>query len=165
LEIQKLSRITRGYGLLPQSLGGVVVDGQMVELEGNWIESSSMIPFVGESYYPDGNGNKGLCSARFPFVAPMDGLHEIKVSFSSFGNRAGNLNYLVKHEGGEKKILVDQRKPPSIEECWVSLGSFHFKKGMQYDVSLNNKNTEGYVVVDAIQVLSLTSGLLSEASQ
>jgi hypothetical protein len=165
LELQKLSRVTRGYGLLPQSLGGVVVDGQMVELEGNWIKSSSMRPFVGESYYHDGNGNKGLCSARFPFVAPMDGLHEIKVSFSAFGNRAGNLNYCVKHEGGEEKILVDQRKPPSIEDFWVSLGSFNFKKGVQYDVSLNNQNTEGYVVVDAIQVVGLTSGPLFEESQ
>ena len=162
LEIQELSRIIRGYGLLPQKLGGVVVDGKMIELEGNWIESSSMRPFVGESYYHDGNGNKGLCSARFPFVAPMDGLHEIKVSFSAFGNRAGNLNYFVKHEGGVERILVDQRKPPSIDDFWVSLGSFHFKKGVQYDVSLKNQNTEGYVVVDAIQVIGLKSDPLSE---
>ena len=95
--------------------------------------------------------------AKFPFVAPMAGLHEIKVSFSSFGNRAGNSKYEIMHEEGINKILVDQRKPQPIGDLWFSLGSFNFKKGEQYFVSLSNENTEGYVVADAIQVISLTS--------
>ena len=100
---------------------------------------------------------KGRDLQNFPFVAPMNGLHEIKVAFSSFGNRASNLNYVVKHEVGMTKVLVDQRKPQQIKDLWLSLGSFNFKEGEQYYVSLNNENTEGYVIVDAIQVIGLSS--------
>ena len=162
LELKKLDRVKSGEGIPLISLGGVVVDGAMVELEGDWTESTSMRPFVGKSYFHDGNGNKGMCTAKFPFVAPMNGLHEIKVSFSSFGNRAGNLNYLINHEKGFSKVPVDQRKPQSIDDLWFSLGSFEFVKGKQYCVSLSNENTEGYVVADAIQVISLLSDPVQE---
>ena len=157
LGIDTLNRISRGEGVSTDSLGGVVVDGSTVELVGEWVESTSLRPFVGDSYFHDGNGGKGMRSAKFPFVAPKNGLHEIKVSFSSFGNRAGNLKYNVKHDGGLTKVLVDQRKPQPIDQLWFSLGSFNFSKGEQYHVSLNNENTEGYVVVDAIQVIGLSS--------
>lgn len=157
LEMQKLNRLSSGVGTSPKNLGGVVVDGATVELEGEWTESTSLRPFVGESYFHDGNGGKGIRTAKFPFVAPMDGLHEIKVAFSSFGNRAGNLKYNIKHEGGVTKVLVDQRKPQPISDLWLSLGSFHFKKGEQYYVSLSNENTEGYVVADAIQIIGLST--------
>ncbi len=157
LEIKKLNRLANGEGVPISSLGGVVVDGSTVELEGEWTVSTSLRPFVGDSYFHDGNGGKGMKSAKFPFVAPINGLHEIKVAFSSFGNRVGNLKYLVKHEGGLTKVFLDQRKPQPIDKLWSSLGSFNFKKGEQYYVSLDNENTEGYVVADAIQVIGLSS--------
>ena len=43
--------------------------------------------------------------------------------------------------------MVDQRKSQQIQDVWLSLGSFNFKEGEQYSVSLNNENTEGYVIV------------------
>ena len=157
LEVKKANRISIGEGVSLDSLGGVVVDGPTVELEGEWIESTSLRPFVGNSYFHDGNGGKGTKFAKFPFVAPMKGLHEIKVAFSSFGNRASNLSYFVKHEEGLTKVLVDQRKPQQIKDLWLSLGTFNFNEGAQYYVSLNNENTEGYVIVDAIQIIGLSS--------
>ena len=44
----------------------------------------------------------------------MEGFHEIKVAFSSFGNRAGKLKYSVKHKSGVSHIFVDQRKSSQI---------------------------------------------------
>ncbi len=155
LEIKREKRMSWGLGVSSSSLGGVVVDATMVELEGDWVESSSLRPFVGESYFHDGNGGKGLLSARFSFIAPSDGLHEVKASFSSFGNRAGNVRYEIENENGRERLLVDQRKPNPSGNLWRSLGSFLFKKGQRYAVSVFNENTEGYVVADAIQVISL----------
>ena len=43
----------------------------------------------------------------------------------------------------------------SVEKIWHSLGSFDFLKGKSYKVSLQNDDTEGYVVVDALQVIPL----------
>jgi hypothetical protein len=157
LEVKRSNRITQGIGIEAGGSGVITVDDTNVELEGEWEMSASLRPFVGDSYFHDGNGGKGLKAAKFPFVAPMDGLHEIQVAFSAFGNRAGNVKYTVKHEDGLDKILVDQRKPPPIHDIWLSLGSFRFKKNEQYSVSLNNENTEGYVIVDAIQVISLNT--------
>jgi len=156
LESKSQKYLSKGVGVSPDSLSGVVVDGNLVEFEGEWTESSSLRPFVGTSYFHDGNGGKGTKSAKFPFVAPSDGLHEVKVSFSSFGNRAGNLNYEIKHQEGISKISVDQRKPQLISNLWFSLGTFSLTKGEQYYVRLSNENTEGYVVADAVQIIGLT---------
>ena len=93
---------------------------------------------------------------KFPFSAPSNGLHEIKVSYPTSGNRAGNIRYEVMHEEGLSKVLLDQRKPHLGNDTWSSLGTFTFKKGKSYEVILSNENTEGYVVADAIQVVGLT---------
>ena len=93
---------------------------------------------------------------KFPFFAPSNGLHEIKVSYPASGNRAGNIRYEVMHEEGLAKVLLDQRKPHLGNDTWSSLGTFTFKKGKSYEVILSNENTEGYVVADAIQVVRLT---------
>ena len=64
--------------------------------------------------------------------------------------------YQVAHEDGVFKVPVDQRKPKISGDLWLSLGTFNFKKGEQYYVNLSNEKTEGYVVVDAIQVIALS---------
>ena len=155
LELTKDNRVTEGIGIFLSSLGGVVVDGEQLELEGEWFKSSSLRPFVGTSYYHDGNGGKGMRKIKFPFSAPAEGLHEIKVSYPAFGNRAGNIRYEIVHEEGIDKVLLDQRKPHLGSDVWSSLGTFSFQKGKSYHVTLSNENTEGYVVADAIQVIGL----------
>ena len=157
LEFKRNPRITKGKGVPLNSLGGVIMDGSNVELKGEWTESTSLRPFVGESYFHDGNGAKGMSVAKFSFLAPQDGIHEIKASYSSFGNRAGNVLFTVEHAKGSSKIYIDQRKPPPIGGIWVSLGSFDFKKSEQYSVSLSNEDTAGYVVADALQVIPLNT--------
>jgi len=47
-------------GIDPDGFSGVVVDGDQVVLDGEWVESTSLRPFVGSSYYHDGNGGKGM---------------------------------------------------------------------------------------------------------
>ena len=58
-------------------------------------------------------------------------------------------------EKGAREILVDQRKSGNQEKIWHTLGTFEFLKGKKYSVSLNNESTQGYVVVDSLQVLAL----------
>jgi hypothetical protein len=155
LALNKKSRLSRGVGIPVSKLGGVVVDGDQLIRTGEWTKSSSLRPFVGSSYYHDGNGGKGVRKITFPFSALSDGLHEIKVSYSAFGNRAGSIPYDIVHEEGRERVMLDQRKPHLGNDTWSTLGTFSFKKGKQYEVILSNENTEGYVVADAIQVISL----------
>jgi len=155
LELEKNDFIANGHGIDPQTLSGVVVEGDQVNLLGDWTKSSSLRPFVGDGYFHDGNGGKGMRKAEFPFLTDINGLHELRISYIPSGNRAGKVKYLVEDEKGLKEILVDQRKKGSVEKIWHSLGSFDFLKGKSYKVSLQNDDTEGYVVVDALQIIPL----------
>lgn len=155
LEIKKQIRQTRGKGISVADLDGIVIDGQKVQFQGQWQESSSLRPFVGHSYWHDGNGGKGMRSVKFPFTAPNEGLHEVKVSFVASGNRAGKVRYEIEDEIGNNKLFVDQRKKGSKNSIWHSLGSFIFKKGHKYAVTLHNQDTEGFVIADAAQIIPL----------
>lgn len=155
LEFEESDRLAFGIGVDIKNLSGVVVDGEALSFEGEWVESSSLRPFVGSSYFHDGNGGKGMRSACFPFKAPKDGLHEIMVSYVSSGNRAGQVRYEIKDEKGLSKIIVDQRKKANTKDLWHSLGSFVFEEGKNYDLRVFNENTEGYVIVDAAHVIPL----------
>lgn len=155
LKLEPNDRVTRGHGINPLSLPGLVVDGSQVKFSGDWVESSSLRPFVGSSYFHDENGGKGVRSALFPFEAEEEGLHEIMVSFVPSANRAGKVRYEIKHEKGLVKVILDQRKKGDKELIWHSLGSFSFKKGGSYSVSVHNEGTEGYVIADAVQVIPL----------
>ena len=123
--------------------------------EGEWVKSTSLRPFVGSSYFHDGNGGKGMRSACFSFKAPKDGLHEIMVSYVASINRAGNVRYTIEDEKGLGELLVDQRKQASGDGLWHSLGSFVFIKGKKYDLKVFNEDTEGYVIVDAAHIIPL----------
>jgi hypothetical protein len=155
LEFNVSDRLAFGIGVDTKNLSGVVVDGEALSFEGEWVESSSLRPFVGFSYFHDGNGGKGMRSACFPFNAPKDGLHEIMVSYVSSGNRAGQVRYEIQDEKGLSKIIVDQRKKANTDDLWHSLGSFVFEKGKKYDLRVFNEDTEGYVIVDAAHVIPL----------
>jgi hypothetical protein len=155
LELQENNMIATGQGINPLGLPGIIVDGERIKLKGEWTQSSSLRPFVGNGYFHDGNGGKGMRSAEFPFSTKSDGLYEVRVSYIPSGNRAGTVKYVVTSEQGVEEKVVDQRKVDGIGQIWHTLGSFEFKEGKPYSVALRNDGTQGYVVVDALQLLLL----------
>jgi hypothetical protein len=48
---------------------------------------------------------------------------------------------------------VNQRKTPSIDGLFVPLGTHDVQQGDKVVVSVSNKATDGYVVVDGLQLL------------
>ena len=155
LELQENNLVATGLGINPDNLQGLVIDGREIKLKGEWTQSASLRPFVGNGYFHDGNGGKGMKSAEFPFSPVKDGIYEVRISYIPSGNRAGAVKYSVSSEQGVEERVVDQRKVVGLGEIWHSLGSFTFKAGKSYAVSLQNEGTQGYVVVDACQLLRL----------
>ena len=100
----------------------MVVDDSAVKFSGEWIRSSSLRPFVGSSYYHDGNAGKGMRSAEFPFQVERNGLHEVRVSFLPAGNRAGEVKYVVNSVKGKEIVKLDQRMKSNGDNLWHSLG-------------------------------------------
>ena len=66
-------------------------------------------------------------------------------------NRATNVPVTIQHAGGELKTSLNQRKTPAIDRTWQSLGRFRFDK--EAAISISNAGTDGYVVIDAVQLL------------
>ncbi len=47
---------------------------------------------------------------------------------------------------------MNQRKAALVDEMFVSLGSYEF--GSEATVTISNAGTDGYVVVDAVQLIA-----------
>ena len=99
-------------------------------------------------YRHDQNSNKGECEAEFRIKIPSLGSYEVRFYFPAHSNRASNTPVRIIHAKGEKEILVDQKKK---HKHGFILGSFAFKKEARVIVS--NRDTDGFVVIDAVQVI------------
>ena len=58
---------------------------------------------------------------------------------------------IIKHEDGETTVTLNQKKKPSINGVLEPVGTFRFDAGRDGFVEISNRDTDGYVVVDAVQ--------------
>jgi len=138
------------FGVSIPSLKGIVVDNKAATLSGKWTASANL-DHIGPDYvHARGAGQK----ATFPFTVPADGRYEVRFATAPHENRASNTALVVRHAGGTASVTVNQRKPASIENYWVSLGTFNFKAAQSAAVEVDAATADGQVHLDAIQVLS-----------
>src|SRR5690606_23259333 len=67
--------------------------------------------------------------------------------------RATNVPVTIVHADGETVVTVDQTEVAPIERLFKPLGKFRFQAESEAIVSISNAETEGYVIVDAVQFL------------
>ena len=150
-QVLRFQRVPAGVEL--SSLDGIVVDDTNVTgLEG-WVTSDSQKPFVSHGYRHDNNSRKGKLNAVFKTKVSSAGEYEVRISWTPHSNRASNVPVLVQDAKGMKKILVDQKLSPNSGGSFHSLGTFHFRKDTEAKVSVGNEGTDGFVVIDAVQLL------------
>ena len=140
-------------GLDPAKLPGRVIDDEQAALQGFATVANIVGPFVASGYRHDGNTDKGQQSARFPIRVEKDGKYEVRVGYSAHANRATNVPVKVQHAGGETTVKINQKEPPPFDQLFQTAGQYEFKAGQEYSVEITNHNTDGYVVVDAVQLL------------
>jgi len=144
-------RRTTTSGIDPKSLPGIVVDDDQAEKRGSWSSSASVPDYVGREYLHDDNGQKGELAASYKFVLKEPGTYEVRVTYTPNANRASNVPVVIQHAGGEAKQTIDQKKAPAIDRRFHSLGKFAFDK--EAVLTISNAGTNGYVVIDAVQLL------------
>jgi len=132
----------------PTMLPGIVADNAAAKLTGDWKTSSVNSPRVGADYLHDDNQNKGKTLARFE-VELKPGKYEVRLSWPRNDNRATNVPVTIRHAGGETTVSVNQRQAPAIDNAFESLGVFDF--GAQAVVEVSNAETDGDVIVDAVE--------------
>ncbi len=135
----------------PAKLIGLVVDDKQATFVGTWKDSQYARPYVGDGYRHDDKSDKGRKSATFTPKIPRAGEYEVFVSYTASSSRAKNVPVTVRYAGGEKTILIDQTKPPTLDGLFVSVGKFRFAEGSQGSVTISNAGTENYVIVDAVR--------------
>ena len=140
-------------GADPTKLGGIVVDELQAEAAGSWTLSRSNAGYIGHGYQHDGNAADGKSMASFQTEIPESGRYEVRFAYVPNNNRASNVPVTVHHPSGEETITVNERKPPTVDRHFVSLGVFAFEKGKPAKVTVSNQGTDGYVVIDAVQWL------------
>lgn len=138
-------------GVAVDSLPGIVIDDAQADCEGFQSRSNSVGPFVGVGYRHDGDTAKGRQTARFTFQIANAGQYEVRVAWTAHPNRATNVPVTVEYPGGSTTALVNQRTKPKYDGFGV-VGTFSFAAG-ETTVEISNESTDGYVLIDAVQLI------------
>ncbi len=134
-----------------EDIEGTIIDSEnaaQVNFTGDWTSSSSTPGYAGVNYFHDGNAGKGSKSVTFAFNMDQAGQYDIYVRWTAHDNRASNVPIIINHDGGQAVFSVNQR---SNGAKWNLLGRYSFSEGSG-SLLISNKNTDGYVIVDAIVV-------------
>lgn len=140
-------------GIDPRRLEGLVLDDSAALRVGSWNHSTWSGKFVGTGYLHDDNSDKGHKQLRFRANIDKSGEYEIRLGYVPFTNRASNVAVTVKTTAGSQVIKIDQRKTPPIDGMFTSLGTFQLNPQEGVVVEITNAGTNGYVVVDCLQLL------------
>jgi hypothetical protein len=144
-------------GIDPTTLDGIVIDEDDAVLRGFSMLGHTVYPYVAAGYRHDGNTEKGHQSVRFPLEVENSGRYEVRVGYSAHSNRASNVPVTIHHAEGTTRIIVNQQKVADIDRLFHPVGRFSFRSGDDYEVRVSNEGTDGYVIVDAIQLVPVES--------
>jgi hypothetical protein len=75
----------------------------------------------------------------------------VRLAYSPNPNRATNVPVTVEDADGTKRLTVNQKVAPPVEKYFVSLGTYRFTVGKPGVVTVSNEETNGYVIIDAVQ--------------
>jgi len=152
-ELQEIARRLAGKGNWSRQfdLPGIVIDDTQARRKGQWKNSTSIQKFLGKGYLHDQGSGDGTRSIEFSAAIPRDGIYEVRLSYSAGGNRATNALATVWFAKGRKSQRIDQRRSPSIDGLFISLGRYRFESARPARVLLSNKGADGHVIADAVQ--------------
>jgi len=137
-----------GGGKLDVKLDGIILDDADAKQTGDWSHSASVAYRAGTGYAHDGNANKGGATLTFTPDIKDAGEYELILLSTPNPNRASNVPVTVSTAAGATRtVTVNQKTQPLLP-----LGKFQLPAGRQTTVTISNKDTDGYVVVDGLQL-------------
>jgi len=145
-------KLTAPESIDEASLDGMVIDDMKAECEGFEGLSRAAGPFVGIGYRHDNNQAKGQQSVRFRLKLPEAGRYVVRLAWTASPNRATNVPVTVHHAAGKSTVLINQRHKPE-HGAFSDVGTYTFKVG-ETKIEITNKGTDGYAVVDALQLVA-----------
>ncbi len=142
----------RAPGIDAAKLPGLVIDNSDAKLTGDWTHSTSTGGFVGADYIHDNNTAKGSCRAEFTFKIPKSGKYDVRIAYTLNPNRAKNVPVTIGSGEGDKTVKLNQHD--ATKEGFRSVGVFAFDASKPAKITISNADTDGYVIVDAVQLVA-----------
>ncbi|KAA5545347.1 FAD-dependent oxidoreductase [Roseiconus nitratireducens] len=139
-----------GKGLDPKQVAGVLVDDSAARFEGVWKSSEANTPFFLHGYRHDNKVGDGSCRVTFRAELPA-GRYDVQIAYSPNTNRASNVPVQFGGEDPNVSVRLDQRRPPSVDGVFESVGTIDLTKDQMAEVTISNEGTDGYVIADAVR--------------
>lgn len=139
----------------PTSLPGIVVDDDLAVRVGRWVPSVSISPFVGAGYIHDDARGDGSCRVLFDIPVVEPGRYEVRMAYAAHENRATNVPVDIEVGDVRERVIVNERARPGIDGLWTVLTRVEVESSGVVRVVVSDLGADGYVVVDAIQLIRL----------
>ncbi len=136
-----------------KSLPGIVLDDELAELRGEWSRSTNFKPHVGKGYRHDDRRGDGHSQAVFRFRAPKSGEYELRMAYSAHETRTREAPVTVKSGSHAATFKVDQTAPLPAGQPFRAIGRCQLDASAETTITISNTGTDGFVILDAIQVL------------
>lgn len=137
----------------PKTLRGIVLDDAQAELKGAWSRSANFKPHIGTGYLHDDNRADGQSIAIFRFKAPASGRYDLRMAYSAHATRATRVPLTIQTSGRTTELTVDQTRPLPAGEAFRSIGTLELTRDTETIITLSNRGTDGFVILDALQLL------------
>ena len=141
-------------GLDPAKLAGLVIDDTQAELVGEWLSSTSVGPYLGESYIHDQANGKGEKSVKFTFRVKKPGEYHLLIAYSANGNREAKVPITVTSGDQSGTAFLNQKRKPELATGFAPVGAFVLAADSETTVLIETTGTTGYVIVDGIRLLT-----------
>ena len=153
----KIARPAGPVSLDPKSLPGMILDDVQAELSGDWERSTNFKPHVGTGYLHDEQRSDGKSRAVFRFKGPADGEFALRMAYSAHETRTTRLPIAIAGDGVEHRFTADQTQPLPVSEAFREVGRIRLRQGMDYTLTVTNQDTNGFVILDAFQLLPVVA--------
>ena len=153
----KSDRPSGPVSLDPKSLPGLILDDAQAELSGDWERSTNFKPHVGTGYLHDEQRSDGKSRAVFRFKAPADGDFELRMAYSAHPTRTTRLPVTLTNGPQVQTFTVDQTIALPSGDAFRTIGTVRLRRDGDYVLEVTNKDTGGFAIVDAFQLLPLAT--------
>ncbi len=159
LELPDFSELSSADGsVAAKTLKGIVLDDAEAVLKGSWYRSTNFKPHFESGYVFCGEKNAkikgdGSATATFRLKVPKSGEYQLLMAYSPHETRAANVPVNVACGTHKKFFYVDQTQPLPTGQPFKLVGNVQLESEVETIITINNMNTVGFIVVDALQLL------------
>ena len=139
----------------PATLPGIVLDDEAAQLLGKWSRSTNFKPHIGSAYVHDESSADGKSIAIFKFTAPKSGRYQLGVAYSAHETRATNVPIVIDSGAHTTELHFDQTQPLPGGEHFRPAGSVELSADSETTITVRNRDTDGFVILDALQLIEL----------